>query len=394
VTIDFAQHLIDAETATRPEVEAAMLLHVKRAVPFLGALCDVRSDFRETVELELKRMCGPSVSATTPDPALTALLPTGMCARLLAYPMSLNVSTGVVDILAADPTEAWLSHEFSYHLGRSVRLLRGEVGQVMENLREFENPNGPITARQDVAHMNEAPPPESRLGMDSLPPIPLVRRPPVLASMLPTTTRGVAPQHTDTSGSFQAPRVVVGKATAEPRRSPSPVANTADLVHPGALSMSLSGPSSDELEQALGELAVADDPEQVVEALALGMGLVSEETIVFAVRGNSLRSRVRLNYAGQTERFSDLEVRADSNCAVIKALDKGQVLSAPTPDDLLLFVGQPAEVCATRVQVQGRVALAFAAAGFRDSFEVSRRADRLARAASDALSRILLARKK
>jgi hypothetical protein len=124
------------------------------------------------------------------------------------------------------------------------------------------------------------------------------------------------------------------------------------------------------------------------------MASLSEETLVFAVRGDALVSRVRLNYAGQPESFLDLAVPREADCAMVMALELGQYLGPPRSRDALTFVGQPAEVCATRVDVRGRPLLVFASAGFRDAFEVSKCADHLARAAADALGRIVLARKR
>jgi hypothetical protein len=158
--------------------------------------------------------------------------------------------------------------------------------------------------------------------------------------------------------------------------------------------MSMAQTDSVELQRALGDLAVADDADQGVFAIASGMASLSEETLVFAVRGDALVSRVRLNYAGQPESFLDLAVPREADCAMVMALELGQYLGPPRSSDALTFVGQPAEVCATRVDVRGRPLLVFASAGFRDAFEVSKCADHLARAAADALGRIVLARKR
>jgi hypothetical protein len=140
----------------------------------------------------------------------------------------------------------------------------------------------------------------------------------------------------------------------------------------------------------------------VALSIAVAMSAVAEEVIVFALRAKSgadahaksLVSRVRLNHAGKPERFVDLELEANFQSAVTKALDAGQSLASPTPEDLLLLVGQPQLVCATRVLVQDRPALVFLAGGFKDSFEVSQSADRVARAAGEALTRVVRSKKR
>ncbi len=406
VAVDFAQHLIDVEAAPRVEVEAALMQHINHAVPFLAALREVHADVEAVLEQELERMWGAREPARPVHTELLARLPEGMCARFLAYPVAMVGD--VVEVVAVEPLDPHLNAEFTHHLQTDVRFTRASLSEVQRELAGLSTGPGPSTRRQDREHMNELPLSQQRA--DSVPPIPLVRRPPVSPSLTPGTRRGVAPGPDELSKAppvRRAPVIVPRPQDLSAADSPgrkraptltgeplSPVANSTDLLHPGALRMSLASPNVDQFESVLGTLAVADDPDQVVEAIAKGMAPVTEELIVFAARGEGLSSRIRLDYAGQPERFVDLEVGNDTDSSAEAALRQGQVLRAPTPEDLLLFVGQPAEVCATRVQVHGRPALVFAAAGFSDSYEVTRRADRLARASADALARIIRARKR
>lgn len=393
--MDLAQQLLAIEAAPVGELQAALLLHANHALPFPMALREVSPSAWGRASAELQRRFGACVEATPPDAQLLDALPAGLCARLLAYPLGASASTAVVDVLAVDPLDALVASEFSHHLQRPVRVLRGDYVQVTARLSGLAVPSPPATKRQDVSQMNLDSRPQQH---DSLPPIPLVRRAPVSA---PRTTRGVAPPAHERARGVRAPvRVVAPRSGQAPdahsalEHPSAQVADTTDLLHPGAVRLSLDASSSDDFDAALGQLAVAESPDQVVAALATGMAPLCEEVIVFAVRGSVLASRARLNYAGQVERFADLEVEPTTHCAVASALYDGQAMDAPTPDDLLLFVGQPGEVCATRVSVHEKPALVFAMGGFSDAFEVSRRAERLARAAADALGRIVRARKR
>lgn len=401
--MDLAEHLLAVEAAPVSELRSALLLHTKHALPFPVALRDASPLGWEQAALELERRFGACVEATEPDAELLAMLPPRLCSRLLAYPLGQAPSTGVVDVLAVDPMDALITVEFAHHLQKPVRVLRGDYGQVTSRLSGLGAPASPATRRQDGRRMNLD---ERPTQYDSLPPIPLVRLAPIGASTAPGTARGVAPPaglDTPKPGPVRVvvPRpvgdstaAVVADAGSTVAGTPSQVADTTDLLHPGAMRLSLTDLAADELDAALGQLAVAEEPDQVVAALAMGMAPMCEEVLVFAVRADVLSSRARLNYAGQVERFSDLEVERTRRCTVVRALSEGQCVQPPEPDDLLLFVGQPAELCATRVSVHGKPALVFAAGGFADAFEASRRADRLARAASDALSRIVRARKR
>ncbi len=421
MSIEFVRHLLAIEVASRREVEVALLRGVRQGVPFLLALCEQRPSVESELERELERWGGPGLVDLVPNPQLLDQLPEGLCARLLAFPLGPSSDSGGVDVAAADPRDPHIAAEFEFHLQRAVRLVRAPLSQLRQGLRLVSVPPGPNTARQDAEHMNQAPV-SSRVGGESLPPIPLVRRPPVPAS--PTTARGVAPGYTPgvepvgglstaatatrserrtTLGGFApvsaAASVIKAKAAPPPppiasdATTPSAVARSEDLLHPGALRMSLQTPRRDDVERSLGDLAVAESPDEVVRAIALGMSSCCEEAIVFALRGKNLVSRVRLNYAGQPEEFSQLEVAKSAAGAASLALSQGQVIAAPTPSDLLLLVGRPAQVCATRVDVLKRPALVLLVGGFVNSLEVSRTAERLARAASDALTRILRSRK-
>jgi hypothetical protein len=360
VGIALARHLIAAEAAPRHDVEVALLRHVAHGEPFLYALTSGQPELFDKIELELQRLMGPATHAV-PSLDFMQRIPAGLAARLLAYPVGQPSTRDEIDVLAADPLDAQIAVEFAFHLGRPVRVVRGPLRVVLSAIERWTVDLGaPMTLRQDGEYMNQ--PADSRV-FETLPPIPLVRRPPV--------------------GSQPAPG-----ASGQLERTPS--------------ALEIQKRSRERLEQGLADLASADNAEQVALSIAVAMGAVAEEVIVFALRPKSnaqsqtkaLTSRVRLNHAGKPERFVDLELEASFQSAVTKALDSGQSLGSPTPEDLLLLVGQPSLVCATRVQVQDRAALVFLVGGFKDSFEVSQAADRVARAAGEALTRVVRQKKR
>jgi hypothetical protein len=197
-----------------------------------------------------------------------------------------------------------------------------------------------------------------------LPPIPLVQKPP-LAPPVPGTLRGVAPQFLD-----QEPPV----AEQEEGREQSLLWQRS--------------------EHLVGELGKSSNADSVMLGIALVMSSFCEEVLVFAVRGERLCSRVRTGQQGEPERFVDLDLpRASVNC-LRRALSEGQVLLEPNPEDQLLLVGYYPELLVTRVDVERRAALLFVAGGFMDSFRTSQMADRVARAAGEALARLVRERKR
>lgn len=357
--IALARHLITADAASRHDVEIALLRHVGQGEPFLYALTAEHPELFEKIEVELQRLVGPATYAA-PSLEFMQRIPPGLAARLLAYPVGQPSTRDEVDVLAADPLDAQIAVEFAFHLGRPVRLVRGPLRAVLSAIERWMVDFGaPMTLRQDGEYMNQ--PVDSRVAFETLPPIPLVRRPPVGSQPAPGASEGL-------------------------ERSPS--------------ALEIQKRSRERLEQAMSDLASADSAEQVALSIAVAMGAVAEEVIVFALRPKSntqskaLTSRVRLNHAGKPERFVDLELEATFQSAVTRALDSGQALGTPTPEDLLLLVGQPTLVCATRVVVQERPTLVFLVGGFTDSFEVSQAADRVARAAGEALTRVVRLKKR
>jgi hypothetical protein len=242
--------------------------------------------------------------------------------------------------------------------------LRGTLQHQVAALAPFmDELRTPHTKRQNLEFLNQ--PADSRLGHDSLPPIPLVQKPPMAAPGNPGTLRGVAPQFLDAE-----------------TRAPDKAAG---------LTQSLQWQRSERLVQELGSAESAD---AVALGIALVMGSLCEEVLVFAVRSERLCSRVRLCQQGDPERFVDLEVRREAVHCLRRALSEGQLLLAPTPEDQLLLVGYHPELLVTRVDVQRRPALLFVAGGFADSFRASQLADRVARAASAALTRLVRERKR
>ncbi|HEX2730803.1 MAG TPA: hypothetical protein VHM70_04330 [Polyangiaceae bacterium] len=350
--IDLARHLVAAGIAPRAKVEAALLRQVGQGEPFLFVLTQHDPSLLEPIERELLRLAGPSFTAP-PSHEFMQRLPQGLAARLLAYPIGRPSSQSDVDVLAADPLDAQVAIEFSFHLGRPVRVVPGPLTEVVAALERWSGDFGaPLTLRQDGEYMNQ--PIDSRVAFETLPPIPLVRRPPVGSQPAPSSP-----------GSEQR------QANLDQRRI-----------------------AKERLELALSELATADSAEQVALTMAVAMGTVAEEAVVFGLRAGRLSSRVRLNHTGKPERFVDLEIEPGFACSLTRALEAGQYVGAPTPEDLLLLVGQPSLVCATRVMVQERAGLGFLVGGFADSFEVSQVAERVARHAGEALTRIVRLKKR
>lgn len=476
VAIELSKRLVQSEAIPRRDVEVALLRHARDGVPFLRALLELRPQLAGIVESELARIAGPPIQDIPPNLDLMARLPQGLCSRLMGYPIGFTASSGVVDVLLADPLDGHAAQEFSYHLRTRVRILRGSASLVGRELQRCEGELEPHTARQDVGHMNDKPDASPRHRGESIKPIPLVRlkathdsdapgtKPgiapglPRVPSEVPRTRPGVAPAPgpllgpLGTTPAYGMAAAVLGwvpagreesgpesktPAIPEPPPSSEEVRTSPGLAPPSgrgshgppqvivdarrarATELSADREVSERLEPlalasadpapttsmtvfgdehafqaALSELAVADTPDHVVDALILGLGSVCREVLVMAPKGEQYKSRGRADGEGNPERFTSLETSGTAPSGLREAARVGQYLGEPLQGDATLFSQRAKEVCVTRVGVSGRVALLLCATGFVSSFDVTRRSDHLCKAAGDALARILLSRKR
>lgn len=388
MTLELAQRLVSDEALPRRVVEAALLHHAKERMPFVASLLELYPHYAPAVTNALDLTSGPPADDLSPDPHLMARLPVGLCSQLFGFPIGITSSSGVVDVLVVDPLDEHIEAEFRFHLGTRVRLVRGRLDHVSRELLELEGEQGPHTARQDLLHMNEP-------VAHSNPPIPLTRLAGDGQEGQPGTHRGVAPPAAvERVGVRPSPPPKVEPDDVDPEDGHAALFDTSEEV-PQSNRMSLFAPSSDDLQEALSELAVAEDPDNVVDALIVGLRRISKEVVVFSVRGDRFRSRGRTDLLSQPRRDASIEI-GPGNTALARAIEMGQYLGplAEKSAELGFLDQNYDEVCVTRVDVMERPALVIFAAGFLSAYDVSLRSDHLARAAADSLMRIVLAKKR
>lgn len=386
--LELAQRLVADEALPRRVVEAALLHHAKERLPFVLALLELYPQHGPALERELSLSSGGVVDDVSADPHLMSRLPLGLCSRLLGFPIGVTGSSGVVDVLVIDPLDQHASSEFAFHLGAPVRLVRGRQEHVTRELAALEGELGPRTAPQDLRRMNEP-------VAASAPPIPLTRVAGVESELHPGTYRGVAPPFAVAQiGLSRTPVPPPGNAEPDPEPQSLGTADDADAAAPSAR-VSLFAPASDELQTALSDLAVAESPEDVVDALVVGLGRMAREVWVFSTRASRFRSRARTDVGGRARPDGSVELGPGAH-ALAQSLELGQYLGPIAADgpELGFLSEHYDEVCVTRVDVMEHPALVLVAGGFLSAYDVSLRSDHLARAASDALARIVIAKKR
>ncbi len=195
MSIDLGRRLIAAGLCAPDEVEAALFLSVARGVPFTRVLLDRGAITERVLEEELDRVGGLGLRQVAGSPELVARVPRAMCRRLAALPTRIDVTTGVVDVAAANPLDAHIASEFGFHLGAPIRVLRAPIGAIEEAIRRLEL-NEPDAVVERARQRRVTPPFPHGAPQSSIPPpvydeapIPLVRKAPP-AESLPTRAGG------------------------------------------------------------------------------------------------------------------------------------------------------------------------------------------------------------
>jgi hypothetical protein len=136
----------------------------------------------------------------------------------------------------------------------------------------------------------------------------------------------------------------------------------------------------------------------VVDAIASSAGPGFGQIVVYALRGNAYEARAA-SASSARDALEMLTMSSEEPSILKSATDAGYYLgSLPTtlPHAALRSLISPAEgdeLYAVPVTVTGRTALVVLIYGFGFAFATTQAADRLARAASETLERIVVSRK-
>lgn len=405
MSIETVRRLLEGGLVPRAEVEVSLLQSVIREISLVQAIAMQRGDYGALLEQELARATVPYVRRVHPKIELCAMLPMGICERLLALPVRQEAITRTVDVAAVDPFDSHIQQEFSFHLDAPVRMLRASLADIVAALDGMHT-GGAFAAgvsemlgverEKTPKHGSEPPPPAteaepavepSHAANPSQPPIPLVQRSsntprPGAPRTSSATAPGVGPTgRQGTSGHDDHGDPVIGLTRAKPEASEALTRSRlreADLV------------------QVERQLAQTKSPEDVVELL-VEHACPEGSTLVFSVRPDGYVAR---SASFEVQGLRDVSLPRSRPNVFQAALESGHYLGK-LPETLvhalirdLLAERLGLEVYVAPVLVTGRATLMLLSTGFERSFATTRRVDRLAAAAGDALERLLIERKK
>jgi hypothetical protein len=386
VSIELARRLIAQGAVGHSEMKAALREQATTRVSLAQALFSTGALSEQALEQELCGTAFPVLDAVVPVAALVDDLPPGMCSALLAVPVRRDPRTGTVDVAAVDPFDPHVVEEFAFHLGCQVRVLRAPFSLVVLALRTDAEP--PVQTW--------------RRGVESEPPIPLVRRSSSAKALeqlgaidiieqegadhVPTDERGepiLALRHSKIPRSLAVSRPF-GRREGD---GPPPTAR-------GPFSPDAPAAPFDDVEPVLESLEAATTRDDVMDALIRGMCAVARGAGLFAIRKGAFRGIKCSRKLCNPIEWKQLSIGVDKTTVLAEAMDSGSYVGA-VPNDadhapLLGLIGRTgSEVAITLVRVARRPVLLVLAEDLGDTLIATRRADQLARAAGEALSRIL-----
>lgn len=424
MTLEIGRRLLSSGAATGDQVQSALFAHVTQDIPFLRALLQLGVD-ADAIDLESERSGAPRLRSVAPAFDLIRRLPSTLCERLLAVPVRADPITTTVDVAAADPFDAHVQREFSFHLGAPVRVVNAPLHaveaalvQVAEELRPPAN----VRQRTRTPVFGSAVPrfalPIRKVSSEI--PIPLVRRSKPPASPPPPPQE--PPEEADDAddpgritqdaivldpGSLPAARpshgalwsssatsidadsfdIKIPKDAAVPDIEPPP--ETSPLLTEAIVGV----------ERALDELDRAPTRDEVVLATLRGMAAVARRVGVFAVRRDAFTGWACTRSFASESDFRSVRIDRRDDTVFAHAAAEGWYVGAipgtAAHREILSFVPDPdAEVAVVAVRLLGRAAMLILATQMIDTMIATRTAERLAQASAKALIRVLRAEKR
>jgi hypothetical protein len=356
VSAELAKLLIRGGVPT-PDVEHLLAAAVSRRTNLPSALAAERPELLELLDRELVRAEVPSLEMVRPLSELVAALPDGLCERLGALPVRQDPRSGRVDVAVLDPLDPHVGLELEYHLDAPVRLLWARFDA-------FE-----AALKHSLGGLPRSP---------SGPPLPLVRR------QQPGNAAGLEPA---LDGEEDEPVLSLTRSKTR-TTAPIPPPTLEPLAEPP------------KIEQALEELAKAQNPDDVVTALVQALG--PAPALVLAVRGQAYEGRSgSASLAAQGVRRIRIAVGVPSvaETAVRQGYYLGTLPLTAAHGAVREVLGSSAdaEMYVTQVSVSNRPSLVVLVAltpSLGGSVEATRRVDALCRAAGRALEGIVVSKKR
>jgi hypothetical protein len=439
VTFALARSLLLADAVSPTALAEALFLSATRSTSLVRALLAARAIDALRLEQTLERGEAPFMRQIAPVVALVERLPPGLCDRLLAVPVRQDPRTGTVDVAVVDARDPHPAEEIAHWLKAPVRIVRTSIASMESALLRLAQPqrsgqtarpaplggeSGPDPGMRSLAPPIWAPPPAPiaaellrtpMYGMPAYRPPPAAPPPPgdEFDEPIPLTRRNFGGLSADPAIDLGPPAVERRRRETDPildltRRKPStprlpdgPESSPAAPTVRGPFAASQPPPAPLEVPSSVAEqMRDARDRDQILDLLVAGTRGFARRAAVLAVRRDALAGwTCSLDMA---DRASLRSVHLMNTMPTVfhGAFERDGARLARIPMDaahaaLIAVMRSPpaGQVVIGAIHAEGKGVAVLFADGLADPAVALERVGALARAAGEALGRLLRERR-
>ncbi len=157
MTFELGRSLVLSGVVSHEKLSEALYASVRQSVPLARALIGIGAIDEARLEEELARIDSPHLGEVVPAPELMQQLPPGLCHRLAAAPVRFDASTDTVEVATLDPRDTHVAAEMGYHLRKAVRLLRSPYSALRQMLDAYPTGLRALAAPMGSAATGERP---------------------------------------------------------------------------------------------------------------------------------------------------------------------------------------------------------------------------------------------
>jgi len=137
VSFELERALILSGAVSPEKLSEALYAVVIHGIPLARALVGLGVIDEPHLEAELARASPDPLTRVVPVADLMDRLPSGLCHRLGAAPISVEGASGTVEVAVLDPRDLHAAEEVGYHLKRPVRARRATYAALREALEGY-----------------------------------------------------------------------------------------------------------------------------------------------------------------------------------------------------------------------------------------------------------------
>jgi hypothetical protein len=423
VTFELGRALLVSGAVSTESLAQALFAVATQGLPLARALVSVGAIGELRLEEELARANAPFVRHVRPVPELMERLPAGICMRLAAIPVRLDPLTGTVDVAVLDAWDPHPAEEIGYQLHAPVRAVRASLDAMRDAMELYPGgmralaapmsapPNRPEWMTRTPAwgtpifqglgrdNSSDRPPPlppgEERESRASDVPIPLSRR--ASAVRMVSAWDDPIPEPEPVFELRRGPPPPTERDPTPPPLAPSAPPPAFPLRAPLAPRVPFAPnapiPPFADAGAFLAAIKTAQDRDAVVGLVLLGVRAVARKVGILVVRRDTLAGWSCTPEFGDESAFRQVRVPLNTPSLLTTVMGGGLYLGpliGPVAAPVLnVMKSSSRDVAIASVRLNGRAALVVIADELGDTLLGTKRIEELARAAGDALERVV-----